>query len=125
MPLFERELNQLADRIGRANLTIYLHTAAPSDDDTDNGRVTTGGGLYASGATLTAANISNASDGDISNSAAIAFGAATANIGAVAWWSAFRGTDAVAWGTMPETTINDGDSFTIGVGLLRLNGSTS
>ena len=31
MPLFTVELNELADRIGRSNLTIRLHTAAPTN----------------------------------------------------------------------------------------------
>ena len=46
MPFFNRELNELMDRAGRSDLTIYLHTAAPSDADTDNGRINAGGGLY-------------------------------------------------------------------------------
>ena len=31
MPLFTVELNRLADSIGASDLTIWLHTAAPSD----------------------------------------------------------------------------------------------
>lgn len=125
MPLFTRELNELADRIGRSDLTIWLHTAAPTDADPDNGRTTVGGGAYESGKTLAAANISDASDGDISNSVAIDFGAADENVGTVTHWSAVRGTDAVAYGTLPNTAINDGDSFQINSGTLQINGSST
>ena len=31
MRLFVREQNELADRIGRSDLTVYLHTAEPTD----------------------------------------------------------------------------------------------
>ena len=125
MPLFTRELNELADRIGRSDLTIYLHTAAPSDSDPDNGRVTVGGGNYESGATLAASDISDASSGDIQNDAAVAFGTADENIGDVTHWSALRGTDAVAYGSLTDVTINDGDSYTIPIGEIQFNGTTT
>ena len=35
MPLFTRELNELADRIGRSDLTMRLHTAVPTDAKPD------------------------------------------------------------------------------------------
>ena len=44
MPLFNRELNALADRIGRSDLTFWLHTAAPTNASPMNGRTTAGGG---------------------------------------------------------------------------------
>lgn len=125
MPLFTRELNELMDRIGRSNLTIYLHTAAPTNTSTSNGRVTTGGGAFASGATLTAANITTASSGSIENSVAIDFGTASANIGTVTHWSAFRGNDAVAFGTLPSTAINSGSTFSINANSMEFNGTTS
>ena len=125
MPLFTRELNQLADYIGRADLTIWLHTAAPSDASPTNGRITAGGGTFESGAMLTEANISAASGGDISNAAAIAYGTADEDVGTVTHWAAFRGQDPVAFGTVPPTTVNNGDSFTIPVGALQFNGATS
>lgn len=125
MPLFTTELNRLADSIGESNLTIWLHTAAPTNGDPDNGRTTVGGGAYESGATLTAANITNASNGDIENSAAIDFGTADEDVGTVTHWSAYRGSDPVAYGTLPSTTINDGDSFSIDANSLEINGSTS
>ena len=31
MRLFVREQNELADRIARSDLTVYLHTAEPTD----------------------------------------------------------------------------------------------
>lgn len=125
MPLFDRELNEVADHIGRSNLTIFLHTSAPSNAASTNGRTTAGGGAYQNGAILTAANISDASSGDISNNVAIGFGVATANVGTVTHWSAFRGNDAVAFGTLPNTVIASGDSFSINAGTLQINGSTS
>ena len=125
MPLFTIELNRLADNIGASNLTIRLHTAAPTDAAPTNGRTTTGGGSYASGATLTAANISTASTGDIENSVAIDFGTATADVGTVTHWSAYRSTAPVAFGTLPSTAINNGDSFQINANSLQINGSTT
>ena len=126
MPLFTKELNRLADSIGASDLTIWLHTAAPVDSDTgfDDNRTTVGGGAYENGATLTAANISTAANGDISNSADIDFGTADENVGTVNHWTAVRGPNQVAYGTLPETTINAGISFTIKSGQLQFNGST-
>lgn len=125
MPLFDRELNELADRIGRADLTIWLHTSAPTNANPANGRTTVGGGAYEAGATLDSTDISDAADGDIENTAAINFGTADEDVGTVTHWSALRGTDAVAWGTLPDTTINDGDSFEINANSLQINGSTN
>ena len=93
MPLFTVELNELADRIGRSNLTIRLHTAAPTNGSPTNARTTAGGGSFGTGATLAATNITTAASGDIENSAAISFGTATADVGTVTHWSAYRGTD--------------------------------
>ena len=125
MPLFDRELNALADQIGASDLTIWLHTSAPTNADITTGRTTTGGGAYAAGVTLAASGISDASSGDISNVAAISFGTANANVGTVTHWSAVRGTDGVAYGTLPSTTISSGDSFSIAAGTLQFNGSTT
>jgi len=113
VPLFTTELNRLADSIGAADLTIRLHTAAPTDANPTNGRTTTGGGAYTAGATLAASDITNASDGDIQNSALIDFGTATANVGRVTHYSAYRGSNPVAYGTVPETVISSGDRFQI------------
>ena len=125
MPLFDRELNDLADRIGRSDLTIWLHTAAPTESAPTKGRTTVGGGSYESGATLAAANISAASAGDIDNDVDILFGSADEAVGTVGWWSAIRGSDAVSYGTLPSTTIGNGDSFKINANSLQHNGSTT
>ena len=125
MPLFNTELNELADRIGRSDLTIYLHTAAPTNGSPTNGRTTAGGGAFVAGATLAAADISDAASGDIENTAAIDFGTATAAVGTVTHWSAYRGADPVAFGTLPSTTIANGGSFEIDSNSLDLNGSTT
>ena len=125
MPLFTTELNELADRIGRSNLTVRLHTSAPSNASPTGGRVSAGGGTYGTGATVTAANISTASSGDIEITADIDFGTATAAVGTVTHWSAYRGTDPVAFGTLPSTVIASGDSFKINANTLDINGSTT
>ena len=125
MPLFLRELNELADRIQRSNLTCYLHTAAPSDAAPTTGRVSQGGGLYASGATVTPANISAAVNGDITVTADIDFGIAAGVPGTVIGWSLFRGNDSVAFGTLPSTTLGNGDSFKINANSLSINSSTT
>ena len=91
MRLFVREQNELADRIARSALTVYLHTAEPTDASPDNGRVTVGGGTYESGATYAAADISNASGGDITFNADIDFGTADEAVGTVAWATFYRG----------------------------------
>ena len=125
MPLFTVELNRLADNIGASDLTMRLHTAAPTDAAPTNGRTTAGGGSYSSGETLAAGDISTASNGDIDNDVAIDFGEATADVGTVIAWSAYRGNNPVAHGTLPSTTIADGDSFSINANSLQFNGSTT
>ena len=125
MPLFEVELDRLADSIGASTLTIWLHTAAPTEANPAVNRTSAGGGAYAAGVALAASGISNASGGDITNNAAIDFGTATANVGTVTHWSAVRGSAGVAYGTLPSTTINNGDSFQINAQTLDINGSTT
>ena len=125
MPLFNVELNRIADDIGASNWTVFLHTAAPTDGSPTNGRTSVGGGAYQNGATLTAANISAASNGDIQNTAAIDFGTATADVGTVTHWSAYRGGNPVAFGTLPSTTIANGDSFQINANSLQVNGAST
>ena len=99
MRLFVREQNELADRIARSDLTVYLHTAEPTDASPDNGRVTVGGGDYESGATYDATDISNASGGDISFTEDIDFGTADEAVGTVGWATFYRG--ATPWATSP------------------------
>ena len=86
-------------------------------------RITTGGGVYASGATLAATDITVAANGDISNSAGIDFGATTAALGTITHWSALRGTALVAWSTTPSTVMAIGDGFEINSGSMQFNGS--
>ena len=125
MPVFLAELNRLADRIKRSNLTLYLHTEEPTDSDNDKGRVTTGGGVYASGATITPANISRDSDGDLVVTAETDFGEATADLGTIAWYSLFRGTEEVCHDTLPSTNVKSGDSYSIDANVIKINGKTS
>lgn len=123
MPLFIVELNRLANQIGNADLTIWLHTAAPTDVQPNNGRTNKGGGAWETGAELTAANISDASNGDISNTVAIPFPEADEDVGTITHWSAYRGADPVGHGTVSSVVINSGDSYTIPIGALQFNGS--
>ena len=125
MPLFTTELNRLADDIAASALTIRLHTAEPTNASPTNGRTTVGGGAYESGATLAAADISAAANGDVSNTATIPFGTADEAVGTVTHWSAYRGTAPVAFGTVQSTVIADGDTFTVPVGGLDINGATT
>ena len=125
MPLFTRELNELADRIGRSDLTVRLHTAAPTDANPANGRTTVGGGGYENGVTLDSSDISDASAGDISNDNAIPFGTADEAVGTVTHWTAYRGSSEVAFGPLPSTAVGDGDDFEINAGTLQINGSTT
>ena len=125
MPLFDVELNRIADDIGATDLTIFLQLTAPTDLAPTSGRTTAGGGFYAAGATLAASDISTAVNGDIENTAAIPFRAATADVGTVIGWSAFRGVAPVGHGTLPSTTINSGDSFEIDANSLQITGSTT
>lgn len=125
MPLFTEELNRRANNIGADDLTIFLSTGTPSNSDPDNGIVTIGGGLYESGSTLAAADISDAANGNIDNDAAISFGASDEEIVAANHWVAKRGTQFVAFGTLPETTIAVGGSFSINVNSMQFNGSST
>lgn len=125
MPLFTIELNRLADSIGASTLTIRLHTASPTNGSPTNARTTAGGGGYETGTDLTAAQITNATNGDIENNVAIDFGTADDDVGTVTHWSAYRGTVAVAYGTLPSTTIASGDTFSINANSMQFNGSSS
>ena len=125
MPLFTRELNELADRIGRSALTCRLHTSAPTNGTPTNGRTNAGGGGYENGVSVPTGNISAASNGDISITGDIDFGTADEAVGTVTHWSLYRSTDAVAFGTLPSTAIANGDSFKINADSLDINGSTT
>ena len=125
MPLFTRELNELANYIGRSNWTVWLHTAAPTDADPTNGRTTVGGGAYESGAMLAAADIQDAVNGDIDNDVAVDFGTADEDVGTVTHWSAVRGSDGVVHGTVPNAIIASGDSFSINANTMDLAGSST
>ena len=125
MPLFEVEENRIANGIGVSDLTIWLHTDEPTDADPTLGRVTVGGGVYESGATLAAADISDAATGDISNDVDVDFVAADEAAGTVVWCSAYRGANPVGKWPLPSTTIANGDSFKINSGTLNFNGSST
>ena len=125
MPLFTVELNRLADEVRKANWTVYLHTAAPTDGSPTNGRTTVGGAAFENGIAVAMSAIDAASAGDIANTGAIDFGTADEAVGTVAWASVYRGTDPVGYVTLPSTVIADGDSFLINAGTLQINGSTT
>ena len=125
MPLFTRELNEVANYIGRANLTFWLHTAVPTNAQPANGRTTVGGGAYEAGVVLAASDISNAMNGDIDSDVVIDFGTADEAVGTVIRLSAYRGANAVAHWPIPATIMGNGDSFQINANSLVLNGSTT
>ena len=125
MPLFNTELNELADRVGRSDWLVYLHTAAPTNGSPANGRTSVGGPGYENGITLASGDITDASNGDIENDVDIEFGTADDDVGTVTHCSVYRGGTPVEWVTLPNTTINSGDTFTINANSLTINGSTS
>ena len=126
MPFFDTELNRLANDTSSLPLTVFLHTSAPTNGTPANGRITTGGGLYASGATLAAADITAAANGDVSNSADIDFGTVTANVGLPTHWSTYRSGSPHAFGTLPDDgQVNTDDTYTINSGSLQFNGNST
>ena len=125
MPLFTSKLNAMADELVDAAGTLYLHTAAPTDGDPTNGRTSSGGGAYDNGLATAAANFTAASDGDVENSVAFSFGTATAPVGTVTHWSYYKGANEYSWGTLPNTAIASGDTFSINANSLQMNGSSS
>ena len=125
MPLFNVELNRFMDDIGSSDLTIFLHAVLPTDASPTNGRITTGGGEFGSGATLAASDISTAVNGDISNSVHILFGTATADVGTVIGWSAYRGTAPVGYGTLPSADVVSGENYRINANSLQFNGAST
>ena len=125
MPLFDSKLNSIADDELAVAGTIWLHTAAPTNTNPANGRTTVGGGDYETGQVVIAANWTVASNGDVNISTDLDFGTADAAVGTVAWWSFVTSSENIGWGTLPSTTIGDGDTFKINAGSLQLNGSSS
>ena len=125
MPLFTRELNDLADRIGRSDLTMRLHTAVPTDGNPTNGRTTVGGGAYEAGVVLSASDLSDAMNGDFEGEVDINFGTADEAVGTVIGVSAYRGGDAVGYWTVATTVMGNGDSFKVNANTLDFMGSTS
>lgn len=129
MPLFNTELKRLGDEIRSGSLRIYAHTAAPSNADYDNGRVTGGGTGYTGGQPIsfTAAD----ADGDLTKHATVSFGTATSNVGDVSHVSIIRGSDsaanAVLFRPLPDgaVTINSGDTLTINANSLNVNLTTT
>ena len=126
MPLFTTELNRIADGIGASTLTVRLHTAAPTDAQPTNGRVTAGGGLFVSGVAVAPGGISVAANGDINIMADIDYGTAVGAAGTVIALSAYRGAVPVFhYDTLPSRTVGSGDTYKINAGTVMVNGSTT
>ena len=125
MPLFGVALDALANGLVDGAGKVWLHTAAPTDGSPTNGRTSVGGGSYEVGFTTSDASWTDASSGDVANAAAFAFGTADEAVGTVTHWSYYEGTNPIAHGTLPSTTIADGDSFTINANSLQINGSST
>ena len=121
-----RELNELADRIRTVESDLLAaHCRADEHEHIPMVERTRAAGPYEAGKAVTTANISAASNGDISITADIDFGDADEAVGTVGWWSLVRGSDGVAYGTLPSTVIGNGDSFKINADSLDINGSTT
>ena len=125
MPLFTIEQNRIANDVSASALTFRLHTAVPTNNAPTNGRVTGGGGLFATGVTIAASNLTVAANGDFQVNVDIDFGTATSAAGTVAWVSAYRGSAPVGYVTIPSTTIANADTFKINANTLHFNGSST
>lgn len=134
MPMFLAEMDRIAGWIksngdGTADaFRCWLHTQAPTDADIDRGRTTKGGGAYAAGKAIPAANVvkgAGANRGDLAVNAAVDFGTASVDVGTVTHWSLTRGGDAVAHGALPATVVRGGDTLTINANTIKLNASTT
>ena len=105
---------------------VWLHTAAPTNASPAANRTSQGGGAYESGFAVTAANWSAAASGDVQLDVVCDFGTSDEAVGTVTHWSFDPSTgDDGAYGTLPSTTIGNGDSFEINTGTIQINGSTS
>ena len=125
MPLFNRELDELANRIIRSTLTLYIHTEAPTEADPTAGRVVTGGGDYLGRAMLsTEFTPATGGNGDVTNAEEMEYAKSTVAVGEITHWSLFRGTSAVAYGTLSPVTIGEGTILRIGAGVLKVDGVT-
>ena len=125
-PVFEARINAVANDWTNAAGTVYLHTEAPTNASPTNGRVTEGGGTFASGASVTAGNWSVAASGDVSYDADVDFGTATSAItDPVTHWSYYEGSLATAFGTLPSTTVASGDTYKINSGTIQINGAST
>ena len=125
MPLFTNELNESIDNMARAG-RVWLHTAAPTNASPAANRTSQGGGAYEAGFAVTAANWSAAASGDVQLDVVCDFGTSDEAVGTVTHWSFDPSTgDDGAYGTLPSTTIGNGDSFEINTGTIQINGSTT
>ena len=125
MPFFDIELNRIADSIVADALTFRMHTAAPTNASPTNGRVTGGGGLFASGVVVAPGNMSVAANGDVEVDIDIDFGTAVGAPGTVGWLSAYRGNAPVGFVTLPSTTIASGDTFLVDANSFQINGAST
>lgn len=121
MPLYDAELNRVANEISASAMVAYAHSAAPTNADADNGRINS------TGIAMTAGNWSAASGGDVQYDADVQFGVLDAsNQQVVTHWSVFRGAAAVAFGSLASPiTVVAGGTFQINSGTIRLLGSTT
>ena len=128
MPLSNTELNRVADDIVSSALTIRLHTSKPGVGSAGtSGRVTSGGGSFASGVSVAASGWAAASSGDTENDADIDYGTASGgDPGTVIAWTAFQWKRVRGGGRRPEhDDCRRRQLFKINAGSLNLNGATS
>ena len=129
MPMFDNELNRIADEVVAEPLRLYLHVdPGPSNADPDGGRVTGNVGGMFTGIDLAPTDWTDATHGDVQTRNAINVGTATARVGTLKHWSLVRDPDGtpeyVCWSTLNETVINQGDTFEIPAGGIQINGDT-
>ena len=124
MPLSDKELDRLANRIVDSTITVRLHSDNPGQTGA-TGRLETGGPNYRNGITVDADGWTDAASGSVKNKNAVVFGVALADVGTITHYSLSRGSSYVAFGELPSTTINQGDSFQITAESIVISGSTS
>ena len=121
MPLFDVELNRLADSIVASDLTAWLFSGAIDMSDLTTNRIGT------ASATLTAARWTNASSGDVTYQDAVAFGVLdAAALQTVRRVLLRRGNALVSDHAMAaDVPVAANGTFTLNAQSLVINGSTT
>lgn len=119
MPVTAALLNEAADKVFDADILVRLHTGAPGNAGTAN-RVAAGGTNFTAGVTVGASGWSAASNGVVSNTAAIDFGTASGAPGTITHYSIWKGGTFYGWNTLQARTVASGDTYEISASSLSL-----